>query len=203
MMSKLKKKFKKRTAITGQSMVELALVLPFLLLFAVGLTEVGFTMFDYMRLANANREGVRLASRGPRYDDEAVMDRVVASGGMDEGNGGVFEPYFDTDDNLCVIVTRVPAEDGSQFSRSVRGTLPPSYEPLNIDLIEQENDEVNTEINELRADEGYAIHSNKLIIVETYLEHDLILSYPDILPLPNPVPLYFRSTMRVTIDSKL
>ena len=67
----------------------------------MGLTEVGFTMFDYMRLANANREGVRLASRGPRYDDETVIDRVVASGGMSD-EGGVIEPYFDTDDNLCV-----------------------------------------------------------------------------------------------------
>lgn len=184
-------------------MVELALVMPFLLLFAIGLTEVGFTMFDYMRLANANREGVRLASRGPRYDDDAVIQRVIASGGMAGEEGGVVEPYFDTDDNLCVIVTRIPGEDGSQFSRSVQGTLPPNYEPLNVDLIEQENSEINTEINELRADGGYATHSNKLIIVETYLNHDLILNYPDILPLPNPVSLYFRSTMRVTIDSKL
>ncbi len=184
-------------------MVELALVLPILLLFAIGLVEVGFTMFDYMRLANANREAVRLASRGPRYDDELVIDRVIASGGMGGEEGGVFEPYFDTDDNLCVIVTRIPAEDGSQFSRTIRGTLPPDYEALNVDLIEQENNTINTRINELRSEGGYATHSNKLIIVETYLEHDLILDYPDILPLPNPVPLYFRSTMRVTIDSKL
>jgi len=201
MISKLEKKVQK--IVRGQSIVELALVLPILLLFAVGLTEVGFTMYDYMRLANANREGVRLASRGPRYDDDTVIDRVVASGGMSGNEGGVIEPYFDTDDNLCVIVTRIPAENGDQFSRAIRGTLPDSYEALNIDLIEQENSAINDEINALRSDEGYAIHSNKLIIVETYLNHDLILNYPDILPLPDPVPLYFRSTMRVTIDSKL
>lgn len=201
MISKVEKKVQK--IIRGQSTVELALVLPFLLLFAVGLTEVGFTMFDYMRLANANREGVRLASRGPRYDDDTVIDRVVASGGTSGNDEGVIEPYFDTDDNLCVIVTRIPAENGDQFSRSIRGTLPDDYEALNIGLIEQENNAINDEINALRSDEGYATHSNKLIIVETYLNHDLILNYPDILPLPNPVPLYFRSTMRVTIDSKL
>jgi hypothetical protein len=200
MISKLEKRVQK--IIRGQSTVELALVLPFLLLFAMGLTEVGFTMFDYMRLANANREGVRLASRGPRYDDETVIDRVVASGGMSD-EGGVIEPYFDTDDNLCVIVTRIPAENGDQFSRTIRGTLPDNYEALNIGLIEQENNAVNDKINELRSDEGYATHSNKLIIVETYLDHDLILNYPEFLPLPNPVPLYFRSTMRVTVDSKL
>ena len=201
MISKLEKKAQK--IVRGQSIVELALVLPILLLFAVGLTEVGFTMYDYMRLANANREGVRLAARGPRYDDDTVIDRVVASGGTSSNEGGVVEPYFDTDENLCVIVTRIPAENGDQFSRAIRGTLPEDYEPLNIDLIEQENNAINDEINALRSDEGYATHSNKLIIVETYLNHDLILNYPDILPLPNPVPLYFRSTMRVTIDSKL
>lgn len=201
MISKLKKKSPQ--AITGQSMVELALVLPFLLLFAVGMVEVGFAMFDYMRLANANREGVRLASRGARYDDESVINRVVHAGGTGSSEGGVVGPYFDTDDNLCVIVTRIPAEDGSQFSRTVIGTPPPTYVPLNIDRIEQENNAVNTQINELRSDGGYAIHSNKLIIVETFLNHELILNYPDIFPFPNPVPLYFRSTMRVTIDSKL
>ena len=201
MIAKLTKKLQATNK--GQSMVELTLVLPFLLLFAVGLVEIGFTMFDYLRLANANREAVRLASRGPRYDDDAVIDRVVASGGMVGSEGGLSEPFLDPDDNLCVIVTRIPAEDGDQFSRTIRGTLPSTYVPLNIDLIEQENNAINTKINELRSDEGHATHSNKLIIVETYLNHDLILDYPDIFPFPNPIPLYFRSTMRVTIDSKL
>lgn len=92
----------------GQSLVEFTLVLPFLLLLALGLVEAGFAMYHYLLVANSNREGVRLASRG-RYSDVNILDRIVAAGGMREVDGG-FEPIFEPGENFGVIITRIPLD---------------------------------------------------------------------------------------------
>ncbi len=58
----------------GQSMVELALVLPVLLLLFMGIVQFGFIFNGHITVTSAAREGARLAAVG--YDDSAVMDRV-------------------------------------------------------------------------------------------------------------------------------
>jgi hypothetical protein len=46
----------------GQTLAEFALVLPVLLLIAIGLLDVGRIVFSYTAMTNAAREGARLAS---------------------------------------------------------------------------------------------------------------------------------------------
>lgn len=65
----------------GQSVVELALTFPILLLFFVGLIEVGLILHSYMVLVNANREAARYAGRAQEFESEEgedITNEVIA-----------------------------------------------------------------------------------------------------------------------------
>jgi Flp pilus assembly protein TadG len=53
----------------GVTLLETAIVLPMLLLLAVGLAEVGFLVIDNMAVANAAREGARVGAAAGPYED--------------------------------------------------------------------------------------------------------------------------------------
>ncbi len=211
---------KLRQEAKGQSLVEFTLVLPFLLLFVVGLVEVGAALFDYMQLANANREGVRLAARG-RFSDNEVVHRIEVAGGL-RPSGNV-KYNLDTHDNLGVIITHIPIPqdpgpgwwNNLAITRYVSGTIAtgvadPPTRPIadsdsRITTLQEflSSAEITTEINALRVAQGYEPHNDELVVVETFVSHQLLLNYPGILPIPNPVPLYFQSVMRVTLNSRV
>ena len=58
----------------GQSVVELAIAFPILLMLFVGLMEVGLILHSYLVLVNANREAARYAARAPQFVDEQLND---------------------------------------------------------------------------------------------------------------------------------
>lgn len=51
----------------GQSLIEFAIVLPFLLLFLMSIFEFGFMFSSYLTITNGAREGGRLASLGGSF----------------------------------------------------------------------------------------------------------------------------------------
>lgn len=63
----------------GQATVELALVLPVLVLLLVGLVQVGAALSAYLTLQTAAYEGARLAITGA--SDQAIVQRVDAVAG--------------------------------------------------------------------------------------------------------------------------
>ena len=66
----------------GQSVVELAILLPVLLLLLMGIFEFGRIMNAQLVISHASREGVRVASVGG--NDEEIIGRVnVALGNLD------------------------------------------------------------------------------------------------------------------------
>lgn len=67
----------RRQRMAGQSLVELALVLPFLMLMFAGLFDLGRVFNAYVAITNAAREGARLASTSPA-DHIAIAERVRA-----------------------------------------------------------------------------------------------------------------------------
>lgn len=215
------------TQAKGQSMVEFALVLPFLLLLFLGLVEVGLAMYDYIVVAGANREAVRLASRG-RFTDQTIAARVVSAGGLHKTPDGGTEPNLRTtgpDSDTGIIITHVDIPiDGSEpieVSYYVSGTITidtpsgPQTRPVAPDdghLSQMSADEilayldyrrnVSDDIDTYRADNDYEVMSTEsFVIVETFYAHDLLIGT---LPfIPNPLQLYFASTMRVLSDSRL
>lgn len=65
----------------GQSMVELALTIPVLLLLLVGVVEVGNALNAYMTVVDAARDGARLGSRGSGVPDSQINTLVVTEMG--------------------------------------------------------------------------------------------------------------------------
>lgn len=62
----------------GASLVEVGLVLPMLILLAIGLSEIGFLVIDYITVSNAARSGARTgaaAADSPGADD-VILDVV-------------------------------------------------------------------------------------------------------------------------------
>jgi Flp pilus assembly protein TadG len=60
----------------GQSLIELAITLPLLLLLVVGVVEVGNGLNAYMTLVDAGRDGARLGSKGSASDQD-IKNLVV------------------------------------------------------------------------------------------------------------------------------
>ena len=97
----------------GQSIVEIAIILPVLLILLFGLVEVGFGLRNYLLVVNANREAARFAARG-RFSDAQVGDRLVSAGGV-ERIGQVDLPFLRTHGdraNTGIILTHVHVEAG-------------------------------------------------------------------------------------------
>lgn len=68
----------------GQALVEFALILPVLLLLAVGVMEFGLILNQYMVVAESSREGARSAALGG--DDVAVTAAAeAAAASIDKG----------------------------------------------------------------------------------------------------------------------
>ncbi len=69
---------------TGQSAVELAILLPLLMLILVGCLDVGRAFLVWMALANGSREGARYACTHPT-DDRLVIEEQIRGDILAEG----------------------------------------------------------------------------------------------------------------------
>lgn len=103
----LVKKFKNRQLTRGQSFVELALVVPILLLILLGLVEVAFFMGRYLDVLDLTREAARFASGREFYLNAASPP---ASADYDCSTPNAFDFYYDTacifsppENDVCVL----------------------------------------------------------------------------------------------------
>jgi len=72
---------------TGQSLVEFALVLPLLIVLALGVVEVSWALLDNHVLTKLSREGSNLISRDTSLQDAATAMRSMSSRPLDFNNG--------------------------------------------------------------------------------------------------------------------
>ena len=63
----------------GQSMLEFALILPLMVLFVVGIFELGRAFFAYIAISNAAREGVRIYTFAPDTTSFSEINQTVIS----------------------------------------------------------------------------------------------------------------------------
>jgi hypothetical protein len=61
----------------GQSIVEMALILPFLLLITVGTMELGYYIYTYSELENATRRAAEWASTTPPFTAQSCDDVIA------------------------------------------------------------------------------------------------------------------------------
>ncbi len=213
----------------GQSLVEMALTLPLLLLMFVGLVEVGAALRNYLIVVNANREGTRFAARGSWFDTEEdvqfIFQRVIAAAGIEQQGDGTLLPVFrpqaidDLPANTTIAVHYIQVPDqiddvGSLavepplvFGPWYTGTLHFGETRVDADAIAEEARQKNYEFNQ-----EYFIETGLLdiasednfVVVEVWFEHEQLLKLPIFTEvLPERFTLYARSTMRVTLDSRI
>ncbi len=196
----------------GQSLVEFALVLPFLLMLFLGIAELGSALYDYLTFTAANREGARLASRG-RFDDEAVMERIVSS-----GDGNVELHTTGPDANFGIIITHFYANESglinpAETTRSFTGTVyvdgsavaltsanVNDYSRIDPNFI-ADHDLYQAKVNAYRTANDYEVSSVQIVVVETYFAHHLLVpKMAGLLGLQDPISFYLSSTVRVSLD---
>ena len=89
----------KRTTEKGQSLMELALVLIFILILLAGVVDLGRMMFEYLTMRDAAQEGAGYGAVYPSYCGQ-IKDRTIEN-----------MPSFDSDkDNLVVLVDGMSCE---------------------------------------------------------------------------------------------
>ena len=112
MLKRLIKRMRKSEA--GQSMVEMALVLPILLLLVGGIMDFGWLFYNQLALTNAAREGARYAAihyhtstDWYQQTKDLMADTYV---GVDNADAEVFEP--DNSQIRAVMTADVPILTG-------------------------------------------------------------------------------------------
>ena len=82
----------------GQSMVEMALVLPILLILVGGIMDFGWLFYNKLALTNAAREGARYAvihyHTSPDYWEDQTVDLMKSTYvGVDSAVAQILDPY--------------------------------------------------------------------------------------------------------------
>ncbi len=192
---------------SGQSMVELALILPFLLLLLVATVEAGFALRDYLVLQSVNREGVRWAARTPPGEEYRAHF-------YDEGIAGVFDRIRIAADSaglraedVNVVFTHIYIRDDSPVI--YQEMSPPSfvypsttYDDRMSDLA-QDNADKAASVNAMRLAAGYEPLSNEVIVIETFYRHETVWGFDIVGPFGEDWTMYALSTMRLIGTGRL
>jgi len=212
----------------GQSLVELALILPLLLLMFAGLVEVGAALRNYLVVVNANREGTRFAARGRWFDSvdevQEIFARVVAAAGIEQRGDQFVQilrpmPIGDLGANTTIAIHYIQVPDqidqlgGLAVEPAVihgpwyTGTVHLGRSEINAPAVAEAAREANYEFNQkyFIQDRLLDIPSeDNFVIVEVWFEHEQLLKLPFFTELlPETFTLYAQSTMRVTLDSRI
>ncbi len=97
----------------GQSIVELALILPFLVVITLGTMELGYYIFTYSELENATRRASEAAAKTPPWTEQSCDD--VPPPGTRPSNCQPKDNAEIRDE--CAIFIRQAAVDGVLFTR--------------------------------------------------------------------------------------
>ncbi len=215
----------------GQSLVEMALITPVLLLMFLGVVEVGWALRTQIALQNANREAARFAARG-RYLDfskptrEEIGYGYVVAHELDSLAGQVPLDVSEGSPNGTIIISHLlvdtgycePGTSGDPDNDVILTPDTPGYEHFSAtygqprsskvdfaalgEQMRQENEAFNCALANRTGGE-YVPSINSVVIVETYYEHPQLLGVPVVSNrFTDPILLYSQTTMRITPDSR-
>jgi len=153
---------------TGQSLAELALVMPLLLMILVAMVEVGWAMRSHLIVTTASREAARFAAR--RVFDYPEIDEVAEVALL-----SLNPVYEGADADATIIITKVQVNaqgdwtiDGGQ--PYVKGDL-----PVETRMEDATYNQIGAD-NELFNNTHPGIDSeNNVVVVEVFYDHDLLL----------------------------
>jgi hypothetical protein len=190
----------------GQSIVELALILPFIILLMIATVEAGFVLRDYLMVQSVNREGVRWAARTPPTHGEEgrledfqeqvgeVFDRILSAaqdGGLRQEDVGIIVTH------IYITSDGAPPADPPYpyvFQR------PASFEMasnLNVPALWADNQAQADQINSIRTSGVYEALDNELVIVEVFYRHETLWGFDIVGPFGEDFVMYAQSSMRL------
>ncbi len=144
----------------GASLVEASILLPMLILLAIGLSEVGFLVVDYLTVSNSAREGARTGAAAANFNDTVTGtdadDLILAAveesacnlnfGDLEEvrifkadsaGNpmSGAVNVYSPTAALACdSAATNLGCDNGCPWAPSTRDRVPPTFDSLGVEI---------------------------------------------------------------------
>lgn len=161
----------------GQSLVELALVTPFLMLFILGIFEAVNAFSAYLTLTNASREGARLAARGNLFESAQVLlvTQEHASTLDLVGSGSVLLTKVRSDPlSFTVARESLLGSEASRFSE--------------VDLRDLERQLTLSEPDYLRKEE--------FVVLEVFYTHRTVTGFISVM-----LPMYVYTIMQVSAPS--
>lgn len=194
-----------RHRIRGQNLVELALIMPIVMVLFAGMIEVGFAAHSYVVVSSAAREGARFGSRGVHVPFTDITDIVETALGK-----AISPVFFGPDANASIIVTEIDIEeDGSYsiYSQNKLGDLvvsssvcePSAFDCPSDSLDVQDFIDANTAFNN---NPEFCVESfgcdGDFVVVEVFFFHQsVVLSGFTRELIPDPFPIQARAVMRV------
>lgn len=211
----------------GQSLVEMALMLPILLIMFVGVFEVGYAIRNQLILNTVSREGARFASKSVNMN---LNNEVEAQKSYDVVVEHMYDALADTlpNDFDGLVITNIvvqsgfPCEDvencncetaiyhpytstliltpeinGYEFYKYTKN----AESKINVAELSQEMLLYNNKINcnyQLTGGEEPSL-TNHMIMVEIYYSHHQLIGFPG-LNLIDPIPLYSKAIFRKNVD---
>jgi Flp pilus assembly protein TadG len=174
-----KKRIASRHNERGQSLVEVALTLPLLVLLFVGLVEVAFFARTYLVLLEATREGARVGARGAaNFDNSEILTLVQ----QDLSREGLTVATGLKD----VIIIRADVGPGKKINQYAVYSMLGSGRPAHLSQ------------SELLARLVAGDPQTRLIGVEVYFDHKPALGFPLVSDLfPDPTVMHTYSIMRM------
>jgi hypothetical protein len=163
----------------GQSMVELALVLPLLVLIFVGMVEIVFAARTYLVLLEASREGARVGARGSADFDNDEIRTLVEQDLSREG--------YTTSNGLAeIIIVRANVGPNQVVNSYEMEKMLGSGRPTQITQ--------SVLLSRLRPGDP----RSRLVAVEIYYDHQPLVNFPVLSDIfPDPLTLHTYSIMRL------
>lgn len=123
----------------GQSLTEMAIGLPFVMLIIIGIIEMGFVFATYISMINATREGAVFASMHPELSDTsgASDDDILAP-----GTTTIYDEYENRVLNEVFVVTtqqlratQLLTEDDYDLKRPLTDGTTTAGTPITVTLV--------------------------------------------------------------------
>lgn len=179
----------------GQSLVEVAIALPFLLILFLGMVEVVYYMHATITVHNTAREAARVGAKESPYDTKPINDwaTLVISNVVQSATASYLSPTSADD---TVVVTRITADDvGSlTYCESQSANWPADSNP-GPDSTRFSCSQLQTMIAQMPGDLGSSFEDDDFIIVEYFHHHYPIIGLTVVAP--DGVTLYSYSAMRI------
>ena len=172
----------------GQGLVEMALILPFLLVLVVGVVELGVALNRQLTVVNAAREGARFGAQGgtPLTIHEATL----------RATSDMFQ--FKEDNAVVVVIRAKTNEDGTAFAEWKEEIY-----PQGVDVPHVTDKEV---LGALREESGCPREGTtscpdaakiKLVAVDVEYDHQSMLGLPFVGALAGEIPIGSWTVMRL------